>query len=147
MTLKQTIQDAVKDAMRAKDTVRLSPLRMLTAAIKQIEIDEQVTLDDPGIVAVLRKMIKQRKDSIEQYRQGHREDLAQVEEAEITVLSTFLPVGLSDAELDAMIGEVIAETQATSPRDIGKVMPLIRERVAGRADMGTVSAKVKARLS
>ena len=145
--LKQTIQEAVKTAMRAKDSARLGTLRMLTAAIKQLEIDTQVVLDDQGVISVIRKMIKQRKDAIDQYQKGGREDLAQAEANEIDILSVFLPQSLSPAELDAVIDAVITETQATTLRDLKRVMPLLQERVNGRADMGDVSARVKLRLS
>ena len=145
--LKQTIQEAVKTAMRAKDSVRLGTLRMLTAAIKQTEIDTQVILDDQGIVGIIRKMIKQRKDAIEQYQKGGREDLAQAEAEEIDILSVFLPQSLSPTELDNVIEAVITETQATTLRDLKRVMPLLQERINGRADMAEVSARVKARLS
>ena len=146
-TLKQTVQDAVKNAMRAKDATRLGTLRMLTAAIKQVEIDTQTALDNQGIISVIRKMIKQRKDAIDQYHKGGRDDLAQAEAAEIEILSAFLPASLSTAEIDALIDSIITETQASTLRDLKKVMPLLQERINGRADMGEVSARVKARLS
>ena len=148
-SLKSTILDAVKDAMRAREAERLGTLRMLTAAIKQIEIDDGVLLDDndAGVVAVIRKMIKQRRDAIAQYEQGNRPELAAAETREIEVLSVFLPQALSEEALMSIIGQAIAETGAAGPKDMGKVMPLVRAAVDGRADMGQVSALIKAKLS
>lgn len=145
--LKQTIQDAVKDAMRAKDAPRLGTLRMLTASIKQIEIDTQSELSDQEVVGVIRKMIKQRKESIAQYQKGNRPDLVQAENDEIDVLSGFLPQSLSSEELEALISAAIKETGASSMRDMKKLMPLLSARIDGRADMADVSAILKAKLT
>ena len=145
-SLKQRIDDEIKAAMRAKDKARLGTLRLVSAAIKQREVDERITLDDIQVLAVLDKMIKQRRDSIEQYRKAAREELAQREEVEIQVIQAFMPAALSDAELDALVAEAVTESGAASIKDMGKVMALLRPKVQGRADMGVVSAKLKARL-
>jgi len=136
----------MKSAMKARDKDRLKVVRLMLAAIKQIEIDKRIELDDAAVLSVLDKMVKQRRDSIEQFLNGNRKDLADIEQAEIVVLDTYLPERLSDAELDALIGEAISATGAESIRDMGKVMGQIKSKAAGRADMGTVGAKVKARL-
>jgi len=133
--------------MRAKDTARLSAIRMLLAAIKQREIDERIELTDADVLAVIEKMIKQRKDSIAQFEAGRREDLAAVERAEVAVLGAYLPAQLSEVEIDALIAEAIAATGAAGMAGMGKVMGLLKPRLAGRADLGAVSAKVKARLA
>ncbi|ASK32991.1 GatB/YqeY domain-containing protein [Alloalcanivorax mobilis] len=146
-TLKAQLTDAMKDAMRAKDKVRLGVIRMTLSAIKQIEVDERVEVDDERALAVLDKLIKQRKDSATQYRDAGRDDLADVEEAEIVVLQAFLPAPLSDAEIDALIDEAIAETGASGMQDMGKIMGVLKPRLQGRADMGAASGKVKARLN
>ena len=146
-TLKAQLTDAMKDAMRAKDKVRLGVIRMTVSAIKQIEVDERVEVDDERALAVLDKLIKQRKDSATQYRDAGRDDLADVEEAEIVVLQAFLPAPLSDAEIDALIDEAIAETGASGMQDMGKIMGVLKPRLQGRADMGAASGKVKARLN
>jgi uncharacterized protein YqeY len=145
-SLKQRIDDEIKAAMRAKDKDRLGTLRLVAAAIKQREVDERITLDDVQVLAVLDKMIKQRRDSIEQYRKAAREDLAQREEAEVLVIQAFMPAALSDAEIDALVAAAVTESGAASIKDMGKVMALLRPKVQGRADMGVVSAKLKARL-
>ncbi len=145
-TLKAQLTDAMKDAMRAKDKARLGVLRMALAAIKQIEVDERIELDDARTLALLDKLIKQRKDSAKQYGDAGRTDLADVEEAEIKVLQEFLPAALSDAEIDALIEEAIASTGASSMRDMGAVMNILKPQMQGRADMGAVSGKIKARL-
>ncbi|MCK9529213.1 MAG: GatB/YqeY domain-containing protein [Gammaproteobacteria bacterium] len=145
-SLKQRIDDEIKVAMRAKDKTRLGTLRLVSAAIKQREVDERITLDDIQVLAVLDKMIKQRRDSIEQYRKAAREELAQREEVEIQVIQAFMPAALSEAELDALVAEAVTESGAASIKDMGKVMALLRPKVQGRADMGVVSAKLKARL-
>ncbi len=147
MSLKQRINDDVKQAMRAGDKPRLKILRMITAAIKQREVDERIELDDAQVLAVVEKMIKQRRESAEQYRAGDRPELAEVEEAEIAILRDYLPEPLSDEELARVIDEAIAEADATSMADMGKVMGLIKGRVQGRADMGQVSAQVRGRLA
>lgn len=145
--IKRRVTDAVKNAMKAGDRTRLGTLRLMTAAIKQVEVDERRDLSDTDVLAILGKMVKQRRESIEQYRAAGRNELAEREQAEIDVISEFLPQPLDQAELEALVGEAISETGAQSVRDMGKVMALLRERVRGRADMGTVSALVKARLA
>ena len=147
MTLKTRIQDDMKDAMRAKDSARLSTIRLLLAAIKQREVDERKDMTDADVLAVVDKMIKQRKDSVTQFEAGKREDLAAVERAEIVVLQGYLPAQASESEIDAMIAEAIATTGAVGPAGIGKVMAIVKPKLAGRADLGAVSAKVKARLN
>ena len=146
MSLKGTITDDMKSAMKAGDKDRLKVVRLMLAAIKQIEIDTRSELDDAGVLGVLDKMVKQRRDSVEQFTKGGREDLVAIEEAEIEVLETYLPAKMDDAELDTLIDEAIAATSAESIRDMGKVMGAIKGKAAGRADMGAVGAKVKARL-
>lgn len=145
--LKQQIQDSVKDAMRAKDKDRLATLRQITASIKQIEVDKRTDLNDDDIVAVLTKMCKQRRDSLSQFEQAGREDLAAVETAELAVIEEFMPTALSEDEIDAEIKSVIAEVGATSARDMGAVMNALRPKLQGRADMGAVSGLVKAALA
>ncbi|HCE41297.1 GatB/YqeY domain-containing protein [Alloalcanivorax profundimaris] len=144
--LKDQLNAAVKDAMRAKDKARLGTLRMATAAIKQVEVDERIELDDARVLALLDKQIKQRKDAARQYRDANRADLAEVEEAEIAVLQEFLPSPLTEAEIDALIDNAIAQTGAAGMQDMGKVMGELKPRLQGRADIGAVSGKVKARL-
>ena len=146
MSLKDQITADMKSAMKAGDKDRLKVVRLILAAVKQIEIDKRIELDDAAVLSVLDKMVKQRRDSIEQFLNGNRKDLADIEQAEIVVLDTYLPERLSDAELDALINEAISATGAESIRDMGKVMGQIKSKAAGRADMGTVGAKVKARL-
>jgi len=146
MSLKGSITDDMKSAMKAGDKDRLKVVRLILAAIKQVEIDTRSELDDAGVLGVLDKMVKQRRDSVEQFRKGGRDDLASIELAEIAVLETYLPEQMSDAELDALIDAAIAATGAESIRDMGKVMGQIKTKAAGRADMGAVGAKVKARL-
>ena len=145
-SLKERIQEETKAAMRAKDKARLATLRMINAAIKQREVDERTELNDEQVLAVLEKMLKQRRESVEQYRKAGREELAAKEEAEMAVIREFLPEPLSEAELDALIDAALAETGAQSLRDMGKVMGKLRPQVQGRADMAQVSAKIKARL-
>jgi len=145
--LKDRLTQAMKDAMRAQDKPRLGVVRMALAAIKQIEVDERIELDDARTLAVLEKLVKQRRESATAYEQGGRPELAAGELAEITVLQSFLPEPLSEAELDALISAAIAEAGATSARDMGKVMNLLRPMVAGRADVGALSQRVKSRLS
>lgn len=145
--LKDQLNAAVKDAMRAKDKARLGTLRMATAAIKQVEVDERIELDDARVLALLDKQIKQRKDAARQYRDANRADLAEVEEAEIAVLQEFLPPPLTEAEIDALIDDAIAQTGAAGMQDMGKVMGELKPRLQGRADIGAVSGKVKQRLN
>ncbi|MGB4344445.1 MAG: GatB/YqeY domain-containing protein [Moraxellaceae bacterium] len=144
--LKTALTNAMKDAMRAQDKDRLGVIRMATAAIKQIEVDERIELDDARVLATLEKMVKQRRESVAAFEQGGRPELAAKEAAEIVVLQSFLPAQLSDAEIDTLIAEALATTGATTARDMGKVMNELRPKLAGRADTGAVSQKVKARL-
>ncbi|MGO2130285.1 MAG: GatB/YqeY domain-containing protein [Pseudoalteromonas prydzensis] len=147
MSLLIKLKDAQKDAMRAKDKQRLNPIRMVLAAIKQREIDEQITLDDDGITAVLVKLVKQRRDSYTQYTDAGREDLAEIEANEITALEEFLPQQLSEDEIVALIDAAIAETNAAGMQDMGKVMGIIKSKAEGRADLGKISGLIKQRLT
>ena len=147
MTLKAQITEDMKDAMRAKDAPRLSTIRMLLAAVKQREVDERRELADADVVAVIDRMIKQRRDSIAQFEAGHRADLAAVERAEMEVLAAYLPKALSEAEIDALVAEAIAATGAAGAAGMGKVMAALKPKLAGRADLGAVSAKVKSLLA
>ena len=146
MSLKTQITDDMKSAMKAGDKDRLKVVRLAMAAIKQVEIDKRTELDDAAVLGVIDKMVKQRRDSVEQFQKGGREDLAAIEVAEIAILEDYLPEQLSDAELDALVEEAIGATGAESIRDMGTVMGAIKAKAAGRADMGAVGAKVKARL-
>ena len=146
MSLKTKIQDDMKSAMKAGDKDRLRVVRMILAAIKQQEVDQRTDVDDAAVLATLNKMVKQRRDSVTQFRDGGRDDLADGEEAEIAVLETYLPEQLSDDEIEALIETAISESGASGMRDMGKVMALVKNRAEGRADLGAVSAKVKARL-
>ena len=146
MTLKERITEDMKSAMRSGDKERLGTIRLALAAIKQREVDERITLDDGQILAVLEKMIKQRKEAIAQFESGGRADLVAKESAEIAVLQAYLPAQMSDAELDALITEAIGQTGAASVKDMGKVMAAVKAQAQGRADMGTVSARVRAKL-
>ena len=146
-SLKTRILEDVKDAMRARDKARLGTLRMVTAAIKQREVDERVTLDDPSVIAVLEKMLKQRRESAGQYERAGRGDLAAAEREEIAVIEQYMPRALDPAEVDAMIAAAVEEAAAATMKDMGRVMGLLKPRVQGRADMGAVSAAVRARLS
>ena len=146
MSLKEQIIEDMKSAMKAGDKDRLKVVRLIMAAVKQIEVDARIELDDAAVLSVLDKMVKQRRDSIEQFKKGDREDLAAIEVAEIAVIDNYLPEQLGDAELDAIIDEAISSTGAESIRDMGKVMGQIKAKAAGRADMGAVGARVKARL-
>jgi hypothetical protein len=146
-TLKERITEDMKAAMRAKDTERLGAIRLLTAAMKQKEVDERVELDDAGVVAIVDKLIKQRKDSIEAFEKAGRQDLADKEKSELQVLSAYLPARLSADEVAAQVGAIVAELGAKGPGDMGKVMGAAKQRLAGKADMGQVSAAVKAALS
>ena len=146
MSLKNKITDDMKTAMKAGDKDRLKVVRMILAAVKQVEVDTRTELDDATVLGVLEKMVKQRRDSVEQFRQGGRDDLADNELAEITVLEAYLPEQLDEAEIDALIDEAIQSTGADGMRDMGKVMGVIKSKAAGRADMGMIGGKVKARL-
>jgi uncharacterized protein YqeY len=147
MALREQLDEDVKAAMKAREPERLGALRLLLAAVKQREVDERVRLDDGGVIAVIEKMIKQRKDSISQFEKAARQDLADKEKFEVGVLEAYLPQQLSAAEVDAIIAEAIAATGASSAADMGKVMAIVKPRLAGRADMGQASARVKAKLS
>ena len=147
MTLKQQITEDMKTAMRGGDKHRLGVIRLMLAAIKQREVDERIELDDAQVLTVLEKMLKQRKDSVSQYAAAGREDLADVERAEMTVIEGYLPAKLGDEEIDALITAAIAATGASSPRDMGKVVAAVKEKAAGRADMSVVSGRIKARLA
>ncbi len=146
MTLKERLTEDMKSAMKGAEKQRLSTIRMAQAAIKQREVDERITLDDAQVLAVLEKMIKQRKESIVQFEQGGRADLATQERAEIELLHTYMPAQLSPADLDTLIRDAIAATGAVSVKEMGKVMAIIKSKAAGRADMGAVSARIKAAL-
>jgi uncharacterized protein YqeY len=146
MTLKERISEDMKTAMRSGEKDRLAVIRLLQAAIKQREVDERITLDDAQVTAVLEKMIKQRKESVVAFEKGGRADLVAKENAEIAVLQPYLPAQLSDAELDALIAEAIASTGAASIKDMGKVMGVVKGKAAGKADMGAVGARIKAKL-
>ncbi len=146
MTLKARITEDMKAAMRARDSARLSTIRLLQAAIKQREVDERIELSDADVLAVLDKMVKQRRESIVQYEAGHRADLAEAERAEIAVLQAYLPRPLTEAEIDALIAEAIAAAGAAGLPAMGKVMAALKPKLAGRADLAAVSARVKARL-
>jgi len=147
MSLKDRINDDMKAAMRARETERLATIRLLLAAIKQREVDERVTLDDAGITAVIDKMIKQRKDSISQFEAAGRTDLVEKESAELKVLADYMPEQLSDAEIAAEVAAAVAQVGAAGPQDMGKVMGVLKPKLAGRADMTAVSGLVKAALS
>jgi len=147
MSLKTQISDDMKSAMRAKEMARLGTIRLLLAAIKQREVDERIELDDAGVLAVIEKMLKQRRDSISQYQTANRQDLVEVEQAEVVVLQAYMPQQLSDDEIVAAVAEAIAATGATGPQDMGKVMGALKASLAGRADMGRVSAQLKAQLN
>ena len=147
MTLKQQLTDDMKAAMKGGDKHSLGVIRLMNAAIKQREIDERIELDDAQVLAVLDKMVKQRRDSVTQYEAANREDLAAVEREEITVIERYLPAKLGEAEIIAAIDAAKAETGASSPADIGKLMGVLKPRLAGQADMGLVSKLVKQRLS
>jgi len=147
MSLKQQITEDMKTAMRAKDTARLGAIRLLLAAMKQREVDERIELTDADVVAIIEKMNKQRRDSISQYEAAGRQDLADVEKFEMTVLAAYMPQQMSEAEVAAAVAEAIAATGATGSQDMGKGMGAIKPKLAGRADMGKVSALIKAQLS
>jgi uncharacterized protein len=147
MLLKTRIGEDMKSALRARDAERLKAIRLLLAAIKQREIDERIELADADVLGVIDKMLKQRRESIAQFEQAGRQDLASAERSEIAVLQAYMPQPLSAAEIEALVAEAIREVNATSPKDMGAVMAALRPRLAGRADMGSVSQAVKARLT
>jgi uncharacterized protein YqeY len=146
MSLKERIQEDMKDAMRARDKERLATIRLILAAIKQREVDERIELDDTQVITVLDRMIKQRRESISQFEQAGRDDLTAKEQAEIGVIAPYLPAALDEDEIRTLIDAAVAATGAASVRDMGKVMAELKPKLAGRADMGAVSALVKARL-
>ena len=147
MTLKTRLQDDMKTALKSKDKDRLGTIRLILAAVKQREVDERIDLDDAAIITVLDRMAKQRRESISQFQNAGRTDLADKEEFELAVIQSYLPAALSDAELDQLIEAAMTESGASSIRDMGKVMALIKPKAQGRADMSALSARVKARLS
>jgi uncharacterized protein len=147
MPLKDRITEDMKSALRAGEKERLSTVRMLLAAIKQREVDERISLDDAQVLAVLDKMVKQRREAITQFESGARADLVAKEQAEIALLQQYLPAQLSSSEIDSLIGKAIAQTGATSLKDMGKVMGVLKGELAGRADMGAVSARIKQKLA
>lgn len=147
MSLKQRITEDMKTAMRTGNTKQRDTIRLLQAAIKQREVDERITLDDAAVIAVIEKMLKQRKDSITQYEAAQRLDLAGIEKDEVAVLSAYMPQALTDAEIDAAIAEAVSETGAKDMQDMGKVMAILKPKLSGRADMAKVSALIKARIS
>ena len=147
MSLKQQITEDMKTAMRAKDTARLGTIRLLLAAMKQREVDERIELSDADVVAIIEKMNKQRRDSISQYEAAKRQDLADIEKSEMSVLATYMPQQLSEEEISSAVVEAITATAAASMQDMGKVMGVLKPKLAGRADMGKVSAQIKAQLS
>ncbi|MET0496662.1 MAG: GatB/YqeY domain-containing protein [Steroidobacteraceae bacterium] len=147
MSLKERITEDMKTAMRAKDSTRLGTIRMITSAIKQREVDERIQLDDTQVLAVIEKMIKMRKESISQFQSGGREDLAAKEQQEIDLLQAYMPAQLGEAEVDQLIADAIAQAGATSIKEMGKAMAILKQTAQGRADMALVSAKLKAKLS
>jgi hypothetical protein len=147
MSLKDRITEDMKTAMRAGEKERLATIRLALAAIKQREVDERIVLDDPQLLAILEKMIKQRKEAITQFEAGARPDLVAKEQAEIVILQVYLPTQMSEAEIDALIAQAIASTGAASIKDMGKVMGVVKAQAQGKADMGAVSARIKAKLS
>jgi uncharacterized protein len=146
MSLKAQISEDMKNAMRAKDSVRLGAIRLLQAAIKQREVDERIELDDSNVIAVIEKMLKQRRDSIAAYESANRHDLADVEKFEVTVLQTYLPQQLTEDEIKAILEKIVVDSGAAGIKDMGKVMAEIKPLVAGRADMGKISGLIKTRL-
>ncbi len=147
MSLKDRIQDDLKQAMRDKNQARVDTLRLLTAAIKQREVDERITLDDAQVLAVIDKLVKRSRESIEQYEKGGRADLAAKERAEVAIWQSYLPQALTPAEIDQLIADAVRSTGATSMKDMGKVMAALKPKLQGRADIAQVSARVKARLT
>lgn len=147
MTLKETLSEDMKTAMRAKDSEKLATIRLINAAIKQREVDERIELGDDQVLSVIEKMIKQRKDSITQFEAGGRQDLADKEKSEITVLAAYMPAQMSDAEVQAEVAAAVVQSGASGPQDMGKVMAVLKPKLAGRADMTAVSGLVKAALT
>ncbi|QWD33230.1 GatB/YqeY domain-containing protein [Polynucleobacter paneuropaeus] len=147
MSLKDQITEDMKTAMRAKEVTRLGTIRLLLAAIKQREVDERVVVDDAGVLAIVEKLIKQRKDSIEQFAKAGRDDLVAVEQAEMIILQDYLPERLSDAEISAAVSAAVTASGASGPQDMGKVIGILKPQLAGKADMGKVSGLVKAALA
>lgn len=147
MTLKETLSEDMKSAMRAKDSEKLATIRLINAAIKQREVDERIELGDDQVLSVIEKMIKQRKDSITQFEAGGRQDLADKEKAEITVLAAYMPAQMSEAEVQAEVAAAVTQAGASGPQDMGKVMAVLKPKLAGRADITAVSALVKAALT
>ena len=147
MALRERLNDEIKAAMKAREQDRLNALRLMLSAVKQREVDERITLDDAGVIAVVEKMIKQRKDSIAQYEKAARQDLADKEKFEIGVIEAYLPQQLGQGEIDAIIQDAIQSTGASAPADMGKVMAVVKPKVAGKADMGKISGLVKAKLT
>lgn len=147
MSLKQRITEDMKAAMRSGDTRQRDTIRLLQAAIKQREVDERIELDDAAVIAVIEKMLKQRRDSITQYEAAQRVDLADIEKSEMSVLSAYMPQALNDAEIEALIAEAISATKAKGMQDMGKVMALLKPKLAGRADMAKVSTLIKGKIS
>lgn len=147
MSLKEQLTEDMKAAMRAKESGRLAAVRLIIAEVKRKELDEQIQLDDTQVLAVIEKMIKQRKDSITQFEAGGRADLADVEKAEMAILSTYMPAGLSDEEIAAEVAAAVAATGASGPQDMGKLMGVLKPKLAGRADMTVVSGLVKKALA
>ena len=147
MSLKDQITEDMKNAMRAKETARLGAIRLLLAAIKQREVDDRIVLDDAAVIAIIEKMMKQRKDSISQFEKANREDLVAIEAAEMLILQAYLPAQMSDTEVEAAVAAAVASTGAAGPQDMGKVIGALKAQLAGKADMGKVSALVKAALA
>ena len=147
MSLKEQITEDMKAAMRAKETVKLGTIRLLTAAMKQKEVDERIEMTDALVLAIVEKMIKQRKDSIQQFEAGARQDLADIEKAELAILAAYMPASLSEAEVKAEVAAAVTASGAAGPQDMGKVMAIVKPKLAGRADMTVVSALVKAALA
>src|SRR5258705_4496922 len=147
MPLREQLTEDMKTAMKARETEKLGAIRLLLSAVKQREVDERITLDDAGVISVIEKMIKQRRDSISKYEKAARQDLADKEKFEIGVLEAYMPKPLSAAEVDAIVAQAVAESGAKSPADMGKVMALVKPKLAGRADMGKVSGLVKGKLT
>ena len=147
MSLKDQITEDMKNAMRAKETARLGAIRLLLAAIKQREVDDRIVLDDAAVIATVEKMIKQRKDSISQFEKAKRDDLVAIEAAEMAILQAYLPAQMADAEVEAAVAAAVTATGATGPQDMGKVIGALKGQLAGKADMGKVSALVKAALA
>ncbi len=146
MSLKDQITQDMKDSMKSGDKARLGVIRLILSAIKQREVDERIVLDDAQVLAALEKMLKQRRESVAQFTQGKRQDLADKEEAEIKVIQAYMPAQLSDAELEQLVAAAVAESGAASVKEMGKVMAILKPKVAGKADMSAVSAKIKAKL-